>query len=210
MNRGRIISAARRILVAVVAMSSACLSIAAEVADPHAHHHMDMNAANPVARSVEQYTIPGVQLMRADGRVVSFPKELDDGRPVVMDFIFTTCTTICPLSSAVLSQFQTRLGADSDKVHLVSVSIDPEQDTPERLRRYAKTFHAGNAWQYYTGTTQASEAVQRAFNVYRGNKMNHAPVTLMRAAPGSAWVRLDGLAMADDLYREYQQLLAAR
>jgi protein SCO1 len=189
-------------LLAAVAIATAAWAEAPVPVDPHAHHHMDPSTA--VQRSTADYAVPAVSLVRDDGVRVAFPAEIDDGRPVVLNFIYTTCTTICPLSSAVFSQFQAKLGAAQDQVHLVSVSIDPEQDTPPRLRAYAKRFHAGPEWRHYTGSVQASLAVQRAFNVYRGDKMSHTPVTLLRATPGQPWVRLDGFATADDLYREFQ------
>jgi protein SCO1/2 len=95
-------------------------------------------------------------------------------------------------------------------VHLVSISIDPEQDTPERLSEYARRFHAGPEWRFYTGTTQASVAVQRAFEAYRGDKMDHTPATFLRAAPGRPWVRIDGFASSEELAREFHELVAAR
>ena len=118
--------------------------------------------------------------------------ELDDGRPVLLDFIYTTCTTICPVMSQTFAEVQKRLGSEASKVKMMSVSIDPEEDTPARLTEYAKRYRAGGQWSFYTGTVEASIAVQRAFNVYRGDKMNHAPVTLYRAAPGQPWIRMDG------------------
>ena len=172
---------------------------AAVEADPHAHHHMGMM---PVQRSEAQYTAPEVTLVRDDGRTVSLPDELNDGRPVLMNFIYTSCTTICPLTSQVFGQFQKRLGNAHDSVHLISISIDPEQDTPARLRVYARQFGAARGWDHYTGTVAASIAVQRAFGAYRGDKMSHAPLTLLRASPGKPWIRMDGFASADDLVAE--------
>jgi len=170
-------------------------------------HDMEMDA--PV-RSQREYVVPDVRLVRADGKAVSLPQELDDGRPVVLDFIFTTCTDICPLMTSVLSQFEQRLGAEAGGVHLVSISIDPEQDTPARLQEYARRFHAGPEWQYYTGTLAASVAAQRAFDVYRGGKMSHEAVTLLRAAPGRPWLRIEGLLRPDELVHAYRELVAAR
>ncbi len=159
-------------------------------------------AAHSVARSVVEYTIPQITLVRDDGKSVLLPEELNDGRPVVMSFIFTTCTSICPVLTQTLARFQEGLGSDRDKVHIVSISIDPEEDTPARLAAYARRYGAGREWRHYTGTTQAIIATARAFNVYRGDKMGHTPVTLLRPAPGKPWVRFDGFATADDLLRE--------
>lgn len=177
-----------------------------ENADPHAHHHMMMHAATEVHRSTGRYMVPDLKLVRQDGRSVNLDVELNDGRPVFLNFIYTTCTTVCPLTSQVFGALQSKLGPRAETVHLVSVSIDPEQDTPARLREYAQRFHAGSSWQYYTGTVAASVATQRAFDVYRGDKMNHIAVTLLRSNPGAPWVRLEGFATADQLYDEYRRM----
>jgi protein SCO1 len=168
--------------------------------DPHAHHHIGVSGS--VQRSEAQYTVPNVTLVRDDGKTISLPAELDDGRPVILNFIYTSCTAICPLTSQVFEQFQKRLGNSHQAVHLVSISIDPEQDTPARLRAYAKQFDAEPGWDHYTGTMAASISAQRAFDAYRGDKMSHTPLTLLRAAPGKPWIRIDGFASANDLLAE--------
>ena len=166
-------------------------------------------AAATISRSSVTYETPDVSLVRADGKRVSLPQELDDGRPVLLNFIFTTCSSICPLASRTLEEFQRKLGPQAAKLHLMSISIDPEEDTPARLRAYARKFHAGPEWQYYTGTVAASLAAQRAFDVYRGEKMSHTPVTLLRSAPGKPWLRIEGFVTPDELVDDYQKLLAS-
>ena len=185
-------------------------ALADDAPDPHAHHHHLMADAKlkRATRTTAEYKLPPVKLVRDDGVTVSLPEELDDGRPVVLDFIYTTCTTICPVMSQIFTQLQAKLGDERDRVHLVSISIDPEQDTPARLAEYARRFHAGPQWRHYTGTAEASVAVQRAFDAYRGDKMDHTPVTFLRAAHGRRWVRLDGFASSDELVRELRQLVA--
>jgi protein SCO1 len=173
--------------------------------------HVDHRTADTVdvRRSVVEYSVPNVTLLRDDGKSVNLPGELDDGRPVIVNFIYTSCTTVCPMSSQVFEQLQEQLGRAGGAVHLVSISIDPEQDTPARLRAYAAQFHAAKGWNHYSGTIAASVAVQRAFDAYRGDKMSHIPLTLLRAAPGKPWVRLDGFARADDLMAERKLWSAA-
>jgi cytochrome oxidase Cu insertion factor (SCO1/SenC/PrrC family) len=183
---------------------------AGDSADAHAQHRQMANKLQRATRSSAEYKVPQISLVRDDGRTISLPEELDDGRVVILDFVFTTCATICPVMSQVFSQLQEKLGADRNKVHLVSISIDPEQDRPARLAEYANKLHAGPGWRHYTGTTQASVAVQRAFDAYRGDKMNHTPVTFLRAASGRRWVRIDGFASADELANEVRDLLAER
>ena len=164
--------------------------------------------AASISRTTASYETPAVMLVRADGKSVSLPQELDDGRPVLLNFIFTTCSSICPLTSRTLEEFQDKLGPEAARIHLMSISIDPEQDTPARLSEYARKFHAGPEWQYYTGTVAASIAAQRAFDVYRGEKMSHTPVTLLRSAPGKPWLRIEGSVTPDELVDDYRKLLA--
>jgi len=167
-------------------------------------HHPAMDDAG-VRRTETQFVLPDVTLVRDDGKSVNLPAELDDGRPLVVNFIYTTCTTICPMNSQVFEQFQGFLGGEHETVHLVSISIDPEQDTPRHLRKYAAQFHARRGWDHYTGKLADIVTVQRAFGAYRGEKMNHTPLTLMRSSPGKPWVRFDGFARADDLMTERKQ-----
>src|ERR1700693_5966894 len=129
--------------------------------------------AEGVRVSTLDYHVPDIRLVRDDGKTVELRNELDDGRAVLVNFIFTSCTSVCPLSSKVFADFARKLGPERKRVHLVSISIDPEQDTPARLREYARQFHAGPEWRHYTGTKGASLAAQNAFDAYRGGKMQH-------------------------------------
>ena len=191
---------------------TACMLVgtaqSAQAAQEHHHHHAE--AAPGYARQAAIYRLPETTLVRSDGAKASFPNEIDDGRPVVLNFIFTTCAAVCPILSHSFAEFQRKLGADSDKVRMVSISIDPEADTPARLAEYAKRFDAGRQWGFYTGSVQASVTLQKAFQAYFGDKMHHRPMTFMRAAPGQAWVRLEGFATPEDLLKEYRQLIASR
>ena len=192
----------------VVLVAAFVASVAPAIAaDDHHHHYPKAEAAPGYARQVVQYRLPAVTLVRADGSSASFPQELDDGRPVVLNFIYTSCTAICPILSQSFAEFQRKLGAERDQVRMVSVSIDPEEDTPRRLREYAQRFDAGKQWGFYTGTVAASVGLQKAFQTYFGDKMHHRPVTFLRAAPGEPWVRLDGFTSPDELLAEYRRLV---
>jgi protein SCO1/2 len=185
------------------------LAVAAPPALGHDNHD-HKQAAQPIERRVAQYRVPTTELVRSDGSKITFPQALDDGRPVALNFIYTSCTAICPVLSHSFAEFQRGLGADRERVHMVSISIDPEEDTPRRLRDYAARFDAGPQWEFYTGSTAASVSVQKAFQAWFGDKMHHRPVTFLRAAPGQPWVRLDGFSTPDELLAEYRRLVKAR
>lgn len=151
-------------------------------------------------RSEVRVTAPAVTLIDSRGERVPLAAVLDEPGPVVLQFIFTTCPSICPLLSASLA------GAQGEGAHLVSISIDPEYDTPARLREYARRFKAGPRWRFLTGGRDDVAAVQKAFGAWRVNKMSHQPLTFLRAAPGEPWVRLAGPVSAADLIAETRRL----
>jgi len=173
--------------------------------DPHAHHRAMMSQKG-YRRSEHDYPLQDYALVDMTGEETSLLREVDTDQPVMVSFIFTTCTTICPVMSAVFAQVQKELGPESASVRMISVSIDPQYDTPERLREYAKRYGAGSQWQFLTGDPDDIIAVQKAFDVYRGNKMSHEPTTLLRRSEGDPWVRLDGIASAAEIVAEYRRL----
>jgi protein SCO1/2 len=167
----------------------------------HATHHAVVGQA-PLKRVLVDVRLPNVTLVREDGKSIPVAEALDTGQPVFVDFIYTTCTAICPVTSATFAALEDRLGAARVPASLVSISIDPEEDTPRRLTEFRRKYNAGAQWHHYTGTMEASVAVQRAFGVFTGDKMGHTPVTLVRASAGQPWVRIDGFASPDDLLHE--------
>jgi protein SCO1/2 len=187
----------------LVGRTGAAASMDMAVQD-HAHHAMPSEQDRYV-RSMENYAIPDVNMVDADGVGLSLRSALAD-KPVFLNFIFTSCGAVCPVMSRIFLQVQSELGPERDKVRMVSISIDPEQDTPAVLKAYADKYGAGPQWKMLTGSLNDSISVQRAFNVYRSDKMDHLPTTFLHARPGQPWVRLDGFASAADILHEYHQL----
>lgn len=172
------------------------------------HHHVMVSVGSSYQRSVGSYKIPDVKLVDMNGAEISLRDGLNGDDPIMLNFIFTSCNAICPVMSATFHNVQEALGKERNKVRMVSISIDPENDTPAKLKEYAKKFHAGRQWRMLTGSTENSMAVQRAFGVFRGDKMSHTPVTFLRAGgANSPWVRLGGLASAPDIIKEYRKLV---
>jgi protein SCO1/2 len=175
---------------------------------PQDHGHSTSVAHVNYSRSVADYELPDAPLVSMDGLKTSLSSALKHDGPIMLQFIFTTCPTICPVMSSTFSAAQAKLGEDVGKVRMISISIDPEHDTPERLREYARKFRAGQQWLFLTGSAEDIAAVQKAFDAYRGSKMRHEPLTFLRARPGVPWVRLDGLMSATQLVAEFRGLTA--
>jgi protein SCO1/2 len=172
-------------------------------ADPHAHHHADMNAA--IKRKVIEVPVGATPMTRQDGSKTTLAKELDGKKPVILAFIYTSCTTVCPVTSQILSRTQDLLGAEMKDVRMLSISIDPEYDTPERLLAYSQKFGASAQWQHYTGTLANSVAVQKAFGAYRGDKMNHVPLMFLNGGGKKNWVQLEGFPSAEQVLKEFRE-----
>jgi len=158
-------------------------------------------------REVVGYRMPDVALLDADGGRVPLASVLDRDGPVAVQFFFTTCPTICGPLSGGLAAIQESPGADLAVLRFVSISIDPEQDRPEQLRRYAKAFGAGPRWRFYSGSRDAIAAVQKAFDAYQVNKMGHQPLTFLRPRPDAPWIRLAGILSAADLKEECRRMI---
>jgi protein SCO1/2 len=148
--------------------------------------------------------VPDVTLIDQNGREVDFRKAMLGDRPVFVEFIFATCTTICPVLSAGFASMQRKLGDDREEVLLVSPTIDPEHDGPEELRQYLDRYGAKSGWDFYTGTRQDIDLVMRAFDAFVPDKMSHRPLTLIHGPGRDVWVRIDGFAGSKDLMEELE------
>jgi protein SCO1/2 len=160
------------------------------------------------SRSVHNYAVPNVNVVTQYGQRTKLSAILDHGGPVMMNFIFTSCNAICPIMTAILAKVHATIGPSSPNLRFVSISIDPENDTPAKLIEYANRFKAGPNWQFLTGDIAELQLVQRAFDAYRGDKMNHFSLTFMRASSTSSWLRIEGIANANELIGEYNLLIA--
>lgn len=149
-------------------------------------------------RTETNYGIPDVILIDAAGKPVSLSGELAIDKPVLVNFIFTSCVAFCPLLTATLAKVQTLLRQQGQTFKMISISIDPEHDTAARLQAYAQRYRAAPDWLFLTGDNASIRLVQQAFDVYRGNKLSHASLTLMRH-PDGRWKRFEGLVDAASL-----------
>lgn len=196
-----------RLLVALSCTGVGCLHADAVLAHEAKAHDAAWSAGSGYERSLRSYTIPDVVLVDADAQPVRLRELLASDDPVMVNFVFTTCSTICPVMVRVFADVPSRLGGAAKPPRMISISIDPEHDTPAQLKSYAANVGAGKHWRFLTGRVEAIKAVQRAFGTNSSDKMSHEPLTLLRAAPGKPWLRLDGFANPDELASEYRKLV---
>jgi cytochrome oxidase Cu insertion factor (SCO1/SenC/PrrC family) len=140
--------------------------------------------------------LPDVPVVDQDGRAMRFRTELLKDRTVAVNFVFTTCTTVCPALTTTMRAIQRDLGDRvGQDVWLISVSVDPTVDRPERLRAFANSFSAGPGWTFLTGEPADIERLLKAFGSAGGIDA-HATTMLIGNARTGRWVRTSGLAPA--------------
>lgn len=155
-------------------------------------------APEPVVEKVA-LRVPAVVLQDQDGRDVDLREFLAEG-PVAVNFVFTTCTTICSPMTAIFSQVQRELaGKGPQGTKLVSISLDPATDTPARLEAYADQFGRKDGWTFLTGKPNEVAKVLRAMGGHVPDKTKHPPLTLVGS--GGEWSRILGLVSADRIVR---------
>jgi protein SCO1/2 len=144
-------------------------------------------------------SIPDVALLDQNGQRVRLD-DLMKGKLVVMNFIFTSCTTVCSPMGANFAALQARLG-DRGDVALISISIDPSTDTPAKLKAWSRRFDARPGWTLVTGPSRDVDRLLKALRVYSANRFSHAPVALIGSDASGRWERVSGLLEPDKMVR---------
>jgi protein SCO1/2 len=182
----------------------------------HDRHHADQ-AAKPAEQKADRVgaikvDVGDTPLLDQNGRSVRMRSDVLAGRVVVVDFVYTTCTTICPIFSATMAELRKRLGPDSARdILLVTVTVDPLRDTPKRLKDYAARFGTpGDEWLWLTGTKPNVDAVNKAFGAYTANIDDHPPMVIVGDADRGVWTRFYGFPGAAELEARARELVGSR
>jgi protein SCO1/2 len=146
------------------------------------------------------------------GNPVKFQSEAIGGRIVVIDFIYTRCTTVCPVLSQVLALVQDGLGdrLNGRDIRLVSISVDPAADTPERLNAFAVRFGAGPAWRWLTGRKHDIDRVLDGLGAYTPDFADHPSMVLVGDGRDGGWTRFYGFPSPDLILTKINELVARR
>ena len=176
----------------------------------HAAHLRAAEAGAGEADEAAGPSIPDVEVTTQDGESVRFYRDLVEDRLVAINFVFTTCTTVCPPMGAIFGRLEERLGDRAGRdVHLISVSVDPATDTPERLAEWAARFGRRPGWTLVTGDKRSIDTLLQALGAYTPDFADHAPVALLGNDAAGAWTRAHGLASPARLAAILDRLAAA-
>ena len=169
---------------------AACCLVAEEFGEEDANHFSMGNMEK----------VPNVELVNQYGEDVRF-RDLIKGKVVALNFIFTTCKTICPPMGVNFVQLKSMMAerVESSELVMLTISIDPVTDTPERLLAWSENFDAGTGWTLLTGKKNNIDGLLKKLEVFTALKDEHAPIVLLGTEGESNWVRANGLADPQEL-----------
>ncbi|MDP3460595.1 MAG: SCO family protein [Hyphomonas sp.] len=196
---------------AVLGLIAAC-GDARSATSPEIHvHPASANAATLPSGAEQQalVVLSDAPMLDQTGAERRLKSDVIGSRIVVVDFIFTSCQTICPVTTALLAQAKDRLAdIPADDLVFVSLSVDSRIDTPERLAAFAAS--KGAYWTFLTGDKPVMDEALTWLNAYATNPENHAAMILIGDASTEKFSRIYGMPDPVFVERRVRDLAAAR
>ena len=191
--------------------TAAAALVAACAMSPAAAHENHAPSQKPTAAQGARINLADTPLLDQDGRSVRLKSDVIGSSIAIVGFVYTSCTTVCPVVSAMLSQTQAKLGARAGRdVKLVTITVDPVRDTPARMKAHGKQHGAGPGWTLVTGPKPQVDEALKAFDAYTPNFNDHPPVVYVGDAKAGKWLRFYGFPSPDQLMSAVGELTAAR
>ena len=151
------------------------------------------------------------RLLDQDAREVRFYTDALRGKIVLISFIYTSCMDICPILMHNLSDAQNSLGDRFGKeVFFVSISVDPEDDTPEELKKYAERYETKPGWTFLTGPKKDVDAVIKRFGEFQEDFEDHSMTFVLGDVKNARWSKLRGDQPPEILLHRIRDLMARR
>jgi protein SCO1 len=149
-----------------------------------------------------------VVLVNQNGEKMRFYSDLLQGKVVIINSFFATCTGSCLPLNRNLEKLQMALGDRMGKdVFIISISVDPAVDTPEQLKAYAKKLNAGPGWYFLTGDKETVEFALKKIGHFVDNKQDHLNIFIIANERTGLWKKAFGLAKSDELMKVVDSVL---
>ena len=179
----------------------------AQKSEKHLGHTGSPNVNESKPLPVPTLTIPDVEVLDQEGRKRKFHTDLVKGKLVVINFVFTTCKSMCPLLGTNFSKLQVALGERLNKdVFLISVSTDPEIDSPEKLKEWAEKYKAKDGWTLVTGDKEQLTGLLQVFTGDGPRKGYHTPAMYIVDDAKKLHRPAYGFAAAEDVIKIIEEL----
>jgi len=169
----------------------------------HAEHQEKQKLSGPtVDDTTDKFVIPDLIVSDQDGKELKFYTDLVKNKKVIVNFIFTSCKGICPTTGSHTAKLQTalgkRLGTD---VFMITITTDPETDSPERLKAWSKRYNPAPGWTLVTGS---ADNITRLLQLFTGDGVNtgyHVPAVCIVDDIKKSQIWTYGLAPIEDILR---------
>lgn len=166
-------------------------------------------ALEPPSRSAGAYQ-PNQPLVTHEGKSVRFYDDLVKGRVVIMNFMFTTCGSICPPMTQNLVKVQKLIQPLLGKQALMlSISVDPKADTPKALAEYAARYGVGPGWYFLTGKPADVDAVLAKLGNFDPDKDRHSGMLIIGSDPLRTFRKVFAMSDPKDIAKLVEDLVAA-
>jgi protein SCO1/2 len=160
------------------------------------------------AQSPAQSYFTDTLLVDQDGAKRRFYTDLLQGKVVIINSFFATCQGVCLPLNRNLEKVQQALGDRLGKdVHIISISVDPVEDTPPKLKEYAKKLKARRGWFFLTGDKQNVDFVLRKLGQFVPEKQDHLNIFIIGNERTGLWKKAFGLAPSDQLVKVVESVL---
>ncbi len=172
---------------------------------------LSVSAQQKQDRRPPKDVITNITVVDQDGKRIDFYEDLVKGRVVAINFIYTTCTLICPMQGNQFARLQTMLGDRLGKdVLLISISADPEADSAEKLKTWLSHFGAKQGWTFVTGEKSDIDRLARALTGDQARRGDHSPAMFIGNYDRGQWKRVCGLAEPERLTGMIAEMSAAQ
>jgi protein SCO1/2 len=174
-------------------------------------NHQPHQPALPQEPSPAHKYFTDVTLINQNGQPMRLYSDLLKGKIVVINAFFTSCQGSCPVMAATFARIQDWLGDRLGKqVYLISLSVDPETDTPEKLKEYAERFKARPGWYFLTGTKENARQALHKLGQYVENRESHLNIFIIGNEPTGLWKKAFGLGKHEDILKIVESVLTDR
>lgn len=160
---------------------------------------LPVSSENQAPMAAESY-FAEIELVSHDGRTWRLYQDLMKNKTVVFSAFFSRCQAVCPPLNAKLMELQRALGPRVGKdVLFVSITVDPEFDTPARLSEMATKLHARPGWLLMSGSPEQVHTALLRLGYATPEKEAHSPLLVIAREQTGVWKKAHGFAPMDDL-----------
>jgi len=177
------------------------------------HHAAHMQLPNSPVGDAKRVKIQleDTVLLTQRGEKVHFASDVVGHKLIALNIFYSSCTTVCPVTSAIFADLQALLGERLGReVELVSLTVDPTTDTPRRLKSYSDKYAAKPGWSWLTGQKLAVDKVLNGLGLYTADYTEHPAAVLIGDGERGSWSRFYGFPSAQQIAAELDRFALAR